>query len=182
MDIVRKYMKSIFTGSFRAVVVVLFLAPLLMRADNKGSAVSVPNLFSYQAPMGWALQKLPSATYPAATETKNGSVQAMITVEVDHTPGALDEWCRHSLEKNKVQFAAYNMNAGEPTPFTTSSGAKGFRIVITLTANSNKLAFIDYYFSGTSDAKFVVSCTCQQTEIDHYAPIFDAAVKTFVPQ
>lgn len=132
--------------------------------------------------MGWTVQKVPSATYPIATETKDGSVHASISVEADHTPGALDEWCRHSLEKNKAQFASYDMNAGELTPFTTSSGAKGFRVIITLTANSNKLAFIDYYFSGSSDAKIAVTCTCQQVEIDHYAPIFDAAIKTFVPQ
>src|ERR1039458_3607023 len=116
-----KDMKSIFTGLLRAVVVALFLAPLLMRAEDQGATVNVSNLFSYQAPVGWAVQKLPSATYPAATETKNGSVQALISVEADHTPGALDEWCRRSLEKNKVQFASYNMSAGELTPFTTSS-------------------------------------------------------------
>lgn len=182
MGIVLKYMKSIFTGLLRAVVVALFLAPLLMRAEDRSTTVSISNLFSFQVPMGWTVQKVPSATYPVATETKDGSVHASISVEADHTPGSLDEWCRHSLEKNKKQFASYNMKAGELTPFTTSSGAKGFRGTITLTANSNKLAFIDYYFSGSSDAKIAVTCTCQQAEIDHYAPIFDTAIKTFVPQ
>jgi hypothetical protein len=177
-----KHMKSIFAGLLYAFAVALFLAPLLIRAEDQGTIVSVSNLFSYQAPVGWTVQKVPSATYPIATETKDGSVHASISVEADHTPGALDEWCHHSVEKNKVQFASNNMNAGELTPLTTSSGAKGFRVIITLTANSNKLAFIDYYFSGSSDAKMVVTCTCQQTEIDHYAPIFDAAIKTFVPQ
>jgi hypothetical protein len=174
-----KRMKSIFTESLRAVGVALLLAPLLMRAEDGAATVSVPNLFSYQAPAGWLVQKPSSPTYPAATETKDGNVQAMITVEADHSPGALDEWCRHSLEKNKVQFASYSMNAGEPAPFTTSSGAKGFRVIITLIANGNKLAFVDYFFSGSADAKLAVTCTCQQADIDLYTQVFDTAMKSF---
>lgn len=175
-----KHMKSIFAGLLRSIVVALFLAPLLTRAEDQGTTVSIPNLFFYQAPVGWTVQKLPSATYPAATETKNGNVQAMISVEVDHKAGELNEWCHSSLEKNKVQFASYNMNAGELKPFITSSGAKGFRVIFTLTANSNKLAFIDYFFSGSADTKIAITCMCQQPELDHYSPIFETAVKSFV--
>jgi hypothetical protein len=154
---------------------------LVAHAAENAITVSVPHVFSYQVPGTWTVQTIKSATYPAATDFRHGEVAATITVEADHAPGPLKEWCQNSLAKNKAQFAQYNFSAGDLTPFVTTAGLNGFRATITISANSKNLSFVDYFFPGSSDAKIVVSCTSLYDDATHYAPIFDSAMKTFVP-
>ncbi len=175
-------MKSALVLARFTAVAALLVAPFAASADTPGPTVSVPGLFSYQTPPGWTVQKVASATYPAAQEIKNGAVAAMITVEIDHTPGPLDQWLKKSLAKNKVQFASYDFIASAPVPCVTASGVQGFRVITHLTANSRSLYFVAYNFTGSADAKIVVTCNCPAADADHYTPIFDAAMKTFVPQ
>jgi hypothetical protein len=167
---------------FRPILVgMLLVVPGLVDAQDDRAQVSVPQVFSYQAPSGWTVQKIPNATYPAATDFKNGDISATITVETDHASGPLKEWCQKSLMKNKDQFAQYNFSAGDLVPFVTTAGVNGFRIAITINANSKNLAFVDYFFAGSPDAKIVVSCTCADRDTKHYSPLFDTAMKSFVP-
>jgi hypothetical protein len=174
-------MKPIFRLPIAIAVLHLWLAPVSTFAEDSGLTVSEPNLFSYQAPAGWTLQSNPNSQYKVACDIKNDAVEAMISVEIDTQAGALDAWCQQSLAKNKKLFSEVDMQVGDQKPFKTVSGANGIRVPITLTVNSNKIQFIDYFFEGKSDAKIAVTCSCPAESGDHYAPLFDAAIKTFVP-
>jgi hypothetical protein len=161
---------------------------LLLAAMGSGRAadgirVTAPNVFSYEAPPGWKMQTTPTTELPApaAVELKNGVIEAMITVTVDTGAGPLDQWCKQSLAKNKVDYAAYNPRIGDPAPFETAAGVKGFRALMNLTILSKNLQFVVYFFSGSADAKIVATCSSPVDEADHYAPLFDSAMKTLVP-
>jgi hypothetical protein len=177
-------MKPIFRLPIAIAVLHLCLVPVSTFAEDSGVTVSEPNLFSYQAPAGWTLKSVRGAKYKAACDIKDDTVKAAIGVEIDTQPGPLDDWCQQSLAKNKKLFSEADMQVGDQKPFETVSGAKGIRVPITLTpltTSSNKIQFIDYFFEGKSDAKIAVTCSCPAESGDHYAPLFDAAIKTFVP-
>ena len=173
--------KSILCILFSIVFLSFCFAPLCL-AEDDGVTVSEPNLFSYQAPKGWTLKSLPSATYKAACDIKGDNIGAVITVEMDKKAGSLQDYSQQSLANNKKLFAEAKIEIGTPQPFDTISGIKGIRVPIALSANGNSIPFIDYFFEGKSDAKLTVSCSCPVADKDRYASIFDAAMKTFTLQ
>lgn len=161
---------------------------LLARADDAPTVrVFVPNVFSYQAPPGWTLLKVsPDAAsqvpYPVAIDPGHDPdhPRALITVNVDSSPQPLLDWCRGSLERSRAQFAEYQARIGDPEPFTTAAGVRALRAPIYLTAGSKPLRYEMYFFDAPGGQKLAVACTCPAEDVDHYLPLFETAMKTFV--
>jgi hypothetical protein len=174
-------MKFVSRGFIGLFSIAAFFGALPSMADAPLVIVSAPNVFSYQAPAGWTVQTPDGAKYPSATDIKDGGVNGgMIAVEVETKPGPLEDWGKESLAKNRVQWADYNLRESDLTPFETAAGAKGFRTVLQITAQGKDLQWTLYLFAGSSDAKIAVSCASPAEIAEKYAPIFDAAMKTFV--
>jgi hypothetical protein len=152
--------------------------------------ITVPNVFSYQPPPGWGALRPIGFPYPVAMEKKGdagagaglGFTPAMITVNTDTASLPLPEWCSKSLAKNKAQFAKMNAQIGELERFPTASPTIiGFRAPIDVTVKDRKLHYVMYFFNGNGDTKLAVTCICAQQDAARYAPIFDAAMRTFYP-
>jgi hypothetical protein len=164
----------------------LFFVALIScaRAADPGK-IAVPNVFSYQMPVTWAAIKLPGATYPTAVEGPGtagpGHLKAMITVNTDVAPDNLTEWCTQSLARNKTQFDALHAQVGELQPFRTAANIPGYRAEVDLTARGRPIHYVMYFFAGAGNTKITVTCACAATDSDHYAPLFEAAMETFVP-
>jgi len=160
----------------------LLLTGAFSHADDLAPVtVSAPNLFQYTAPAGWKIQTLPNDQFPAALEIKDQDVAGLITVNMDNSPTPLEDWCTNSIEKNTTVFAQYSPTFGRLTSFHTTAGVMGFTCFVDLTAHGKKLHSLYYFFAGSNDTRFAVTCTCALTDAAHYDPLFQAAAKTFAP-
>jgi len=171
--------------SFRRRIAALALSVLLLaRLDAAAQAmVHVPDIFTYQAPVGWAMVDLPGSSYPTAIETASPSqAKAMITVNADLAPGDLGNWCVQAMARNKAAFATLGAQVGAVEPFTTEVGATGYRAPVSLTARGRALYYVLYFFDGGSGTKITLTCACPAADSAHYGPLFEAAMKTFLPR
>jgi len=166
------------------ILLAVFLAPLSRSAAETRATVGAPNVFSYQVPAGWKLRYDQGEKYPSATDVKDEVIMGNISVDMETQAGALNEWFKNSLAKQKAQYSSqyahFNPHIGNPTPFVTTTGTKGFRVVIRLTVGEEDIVYVFYYFAGNSNVKILVTCFSAPEDADHYAPLFDAAMKTFV--
>jgi hypothetical protein len=110
-----------------------------------------------------------------------GHIKAMVTVNTDAAPQNLTEWCSKSLDRNKAQFAALHAQVGELQHFATAANVPGFRATVDLTARGRPIHYVMYFFAGSGDTKIAITCACAASDADHYAPLFEAAMETFVP-
>jgi hypothetical protein len=165
-----------------ALAAFLFL-PAAAHAQDK---VAVPDVFSYQLPAGWAKVDLPGSSYPTAIEAaaQNGQAkaQAMITANADTTVGDLGSWCIQALARNKAQLASLSARVGVLEPFVATGGFNGYRATIDLTARGRPIHYVMYFFEGGNSTKITFTCACSAPDAAHYAPLFEAAMKSFSPQ
>jgi len=173
--------------SLRGWLVALTFAALLGPHAARGQEkIVVPDVFSYHMPAGFAKVELPGSSYPTAVETTGqGSkvqAQAMITVNADPARGDLGNWCAQSLARNKAQLATLGAQMGELEPFATAAGVNGYRATVDLTARGRAIHYVMYFFDGGSGTKIAVTCACPAPDAPHYAPLFEAAMKTFSPK
>jgi hypothetical protein len=171
----------------RSLFFLLLLAGFMVgaRADQPApTVVSVPGVFSYVAPPGWVTINLPNSAYPTAVENPNAAdpkhVKAFITITNDTSSSGLTAWCTQTMARNKAQFALLNATVGELEPFTTTAGANAYRAPVDLTARGKAVHYFLYFFAGSNDAKITVTCACATSDVVHYAPLFEAAMKSFI--
>lgn len=163
-------------------VAVLFLAGPDALAQTPAT-ISVTDVFTYTMPPGWAQIDLPGSSYPTAIETAGSSEnKAMITVNADVDKGELEVWCAASLARTKPQFDRLGAQMGDLEKFTTATGAIGYRAPVDLTARGRPIHYVMYFLNGGSGTKLTFTCACPATDAPHYAPLFEAAMKTVVPK
>jgi hypothetical protein len=160
----------------------LILAPGHARAQAK---ISVPDVFSYDIPPGWSREDIPNM-YPAAVELTGpgdaAQAKAMISVTSKTSNAKLSNWCADAMARNQKQFASLGAQVGPLQPFTTTAGIAGYRATIDLAARGRQLHYVMYFFDGGSGAKITITCACPAADIAHYAPLFEAAMKTYAPK
>jgi hypothetical protein len=170
----------------------VFAAIVFAHADDPAPPkLAVPNVFSYQLPPGWTRVDLPGTTYPSAVEgpaspsvqpNTPSPIKAMISINTDIAQMPLTEWCSKSLDKNRAQFAELKAQVGELELFHTNNPVTtGFRATVDLAARGRQIHYVMYFFAGGGDTKIAVTCACPASDADHYAPLFEGAMKTFVP-
>jgi hypothetical protein len=171
----------------RSLFFLLLLSVLAVGARAQQPAptvVSAPSVFSYVAPSGWVTISLPNSVYPTAVENPNAAdpkhVKAFITITNDTSSNGLTAWCTQTMAKNKAQFALLNATVGPLEPFTTTAGANAYRATVDLTARGKAVHYFLYFFAGSNDAKITVTCACASSDVAHYAPLFETAMKTFI--
>ena len=168
----------------------LFLATLfLLRADNPAAphaptTISEPTVFTYQIPRGWISVEVPHM-YPIAVEAsgsaKKEQAKAMISVTTRMDNSPLANWCAQSLQQNKAQLATLGAQVGQLEPFFTAASAIGYRAPIDLQVKDRALHYVMYFFDGGDGTKITVTCACPATDTPRYLPVFETAMKSFVP-
>ena len=151
-------------------------------SQDLGDTVSQAGIFSYQAPKGWSVKSTPLSKYDVAVDAPRNNFVANINVVVESFPDSLAKYV--SLNKQYVAASGvYTIfQVTDERPFETSAGAKGVRLVAKDQLNKRDMQQIFYFFEGSSNNKFVVTASCLAGDGDQYAPVFDASVKTFLPQ
>ena len=99
---------------------------------------------------------------------------------VEPYAGTLDDYVAMNMKTVGARIAGFNVV--EQKSFTTASGIRGARVVADDTVRNSNLQQIFYFFAGSSMNKIVVTASSRAGDGDHFAPIFDAAMKTFTVQ
>jgi hypothetical protein len=169
----------------RRLIAALLLSALLPARAAAPARISEPDVFSYQLPPGWISIEVPHM-YPIAAEktgpAKKEQAKAMISVTTKLAPGNLVDWCAQSMQENKDQFAALGAQVGPLEPFLTTGAGVAYRAPIDVTVRGKALHYILYFFDGGDGTKITVTCACPAGDTAHYAPFFEAAMKTFLPK
>ena len=149
-------------------------------AEELGANVGEPGVFSYQAPKGWQITTSPVSRFKLAVDVTKNNFAANLNVVRDEFPGPLEDYVAANKKALKASTFFQNLQFSTEKAFTTAAGMKGMRLVARDTLNKADLQQIFYFFAGPKNSKLVVTATSLATDADHYAPIFDASVKTFV--
>ena len=169
----------------RLAFLALFLATLGQTHAATPASISEPGVFSYQLPPGWISVEVPHM-YPLAVEksgaAKKEQAKAMISVTTKMADGNLVDWCAQSMQQNRAQFATLGAQVGQLEPFLPATGAIGYRAPIDLAVRGHALHYVMYFFDGGDGTKITVTCACPAADAPHYTPLFEAAMKTFVPR
>lgn len=148
-------------------------------AQDLGDMVSQADVFSYQAPKGWSIRDTGMSKYKISFDAPKNSFAANINVVVETYPKPLADYVEFNKSTIKSVPLLQNVLIIDEKPFTTAGGLQGVRMVITDTVGKADLEQTFYIFAGDSDTKYVVTATCLIGDARHYAPIFDASMKTF---
>jgi hypothetical protein len=151
-------------------------------AQDLGDTVSQPGVFSYQAPKGWTVKDTSFSKYKIALDAPKNKFSANINVVVESYSGTLAKYVDLNKTNLKASPMFQNLQIVEEKPFTATAGATGVRLVITDTVSNTDLQQVFYFLEGAADTKFVVTTTSLVGDGDHYAPLFDASMKTFSPK
>jgi hypothetical protein len=151
-------------------------------AQDAGSQVTLPGLFSYQAPSGWKVQDSPISRYPVAFDVPQNNFAANLNVVVQTYPDSLANYVAANRQQMSKAPVFTHFQIIDQQPFATANGAQGIRMVVKDGVGKQDLQQIFYFFEGAADRKFVVTASSLEGDGGRYAPIFDASLKTFQPQ
>jgi hypothetical protein len=171
-----------FNHAFLAGLLGLAFTVLPSHAQDLGDTVSQPGVFSYQAPKGWTVKDTSFSKYKISFDAPKNKFSANINVVLETAPGTLAKYVDANKTNLKASPMFQNLHIVEEKPFTTTAGATGVRLVVTDTLGNTDLQQIFYLFEGAGDTKFVATATSLVGDGSHYAPIFDASMKTFSPK
>jgi hypothetical protein len=148
--------------------------------SDAGLTIETPSLFSYVAPSGWTSQVGPSGAmggFPQAVGPASNNFTPDITFKTDgyESVASFVKAYRPNLVDVNQPFP---MKLVDAKPFVTASGAKGYRLHSIDTANPPTAEQFSYVFPNPDGMVFEFACACAPADAAHYAPIFDASMKT----
>jgi len=134
--------------------------------------------FSFCPPQGWTVRNLPGLKYSIVAGPASKGFAPNINV-VDETAGmSLTAYVDANKKMLSKAFKSYK-ELGK-REFKTTSGLKGTRLVIQSDQNGTLLRQAFYFFAGTGDNKFVVTCSALASGGEEIDEVFEASLKTFV--
>jgi hypothetical protein len=152
--------------------------------QDAGPTLRTPSLFSYQAPPGWTSQVaggLALGGFPQAVGPASHNFTPDITFITDgyHT---IDQFAKtyqpHLVDLTLTQM--FPLKLVDQKPFVTAAGVKGVRLHSIDPANPPTAEQFSYVFPNPDGLVFEFACACAPADAAHYAPIFDASMKTVV--
>lgn len=135
-------------------------------------------LFSYCPPKGWAIHEVPGATYKYAIVLADGGFTPLISViDEDHDTESLADFTSGNILALKEAFPDYReVSAAD---FTTSSGLKGSRHVVTLTQKGKPLRQSLCFIDGENGRKYMLKGSALAKDGDSRDAGFLAAALSF---
>jgi hypothetical protein len=171
-----KYRIFVLTAFYCALAAILSPA----HGQQADATVSRPGLFSYQAPPGWRVLTLPRIENPIATDPQQREASPYIEVDTAASVASLADFAEANKKSMKAMVPSTEFI--DEKPFVTAAGLQGIRIVTTAHPGQRDQQAIYYPFDGPQKTKFVVIANVAPAAFEKNAPLFDAAIKTFVLQ
>ncbi len=136
--------------------------------------------FSYVPPAGWTVGTgvpFSSLKYRGYIGDLDGGLKGAFIVQEVDSPKSLDASIQDDIAEYQKQTPAPNILSN--TPFVTTSGLQGIKLVAELTQNDVLKRFVFYWFSGKGNQKIVIVAAWLASFGDKYEPVTDASMKTF---
>ncbi len=134
--------------------------------------------FSFCPPQGWAVRTLPGMKYSIAAGPASKGFAPNINVVDETAEMPLAAYVDANKATLSKAFKSYK-EVGK-SDFKTASGLKGTRLLIQSDQNGTLLKQAFYFFAGTGDKKFVVTCSALASGGEEIDEVFEASLKTFV--
>jgi hypothetical protein len=109
------------------------------QAQDLGDTVSQPGVFSYQAPKGWTVKDTTFSKYKISFDAPKNKFSANINVVVENFSGTLAKYVDANKANLKASPKFQNLQIVDETPFATTAGVTGVRLVITDTVSNTDL-------------------------------------------
>ena len=155
------------------ILALLLTLPLACSAEKPSKAVTT-DAYTYSVPEDWEVMDMPG-TGIKVSKTKTG--EANINVVGQPFEGTLQDYVKANVDQMEM-IKVKKLSEG---PFKTEDGLEGVKVVAENTMTGKTMRQTFYFFKGKGNTMFVVTCTAAK-DIDSYTPVFDSAVKTFVPR
>jgi hypothetical protein len=146
-------------------------APLGPRHHEPGGS------FSYCPPKGWAIHEIPGAKYKYAIILADGFTPLISVIDEDNSTESLDDFTAGNISAIKEAFPDYDEVSA--APFTTASGLKGSRHIVTLTQKGKPLRQSLCFIDGGNGRKFLLKGSALARDGDSRDAGFLAAAVSF---
>jgi hypothetical protein len=161
------------------IVVTILLAVLpLFAADVGKRHKETAGGFSFCPPEGWTIQSFPGMKYSIAAGPAANGFAPNINVVDETADVSLPAYVDASKKMLSKAFKDYK-ELGK-REFKTTAGLKGTSLIIQSNQNGTQLRQAFYFFAGTGDKKFVVTCSSLASGGEKIGEVFEASLKTFV--
>ena len=157
--------------------IVFAVLPLLAADVGKRHKESAGG-FSFCPPQGWTIQSFPGLKYSIAAGPAANGFAPNINVVDETADASLAAYVDASKKMLSKAFKGYKELSKRE--FKTTSGLKGTRMVIQSDQNGTPIRQAFYFFAGTGDKKFVVTCSALASAGEQFDEVFEASLKTFV--
>jgi hypothetical protein len=151
--------------------------------QDPGPTLSTPSLFSYQAPSGWSSQVaggLELGGFPQAVGPASNNFTPDITF-ITNGHKTVEQFAKmYTPRLVDLIPRTYPMKLVDQKPFMTAAGVAGIRLHSIDPASPPIAEQFSYVFSNPDGTLFQFACACAPADADHYAPIFDASMKTVI--
>jgi hypothetical protein len=110
--------------------------------------------FSYCPPKGWAVHEVPGAKYKYAIILADGFTPLISVIDEDHDTENLEDFTAGNLSAIKEAFPDFQEVSS--AAFTTASGLKGSRHIVTLTQKGKPLRQSLCFIDGGNGRKYLL--------------------------
>jgi hypothetical protein len=152
--------------------------PVEETPDAPGPLVSVPGVFSYQAPWGWK-QVVSSNGYPQAAGPQAHQYVPDITFTT-HGFQSVDQFVKNYAPSLLDMDTAFPLRLVDQKVFETDKGVRGVRLHSIDVATLPAAEQFSYVFQNTSGLVVEFACACAPADAAQDAPLFDSAMKTMI--
>lgn len=162
-------------------IILLILISIAVVSCGKNKPIPASRLeqpvggFSFVTPDGWFRNKVPGVEFVVVHGESDCGIEPNIFVDFITPSSDLDS-AQSKLTAIYTKHRDYKII--EQSDFTTAAGLLGVKIRSTRkTKQQVSLASLHYLIAG-ADKVISLSCTCAESVISKYEPIFDKAVST----
>jgi hypothetical protein len=133
--------------------------------------------FSFIPPESWNPKEFPGLKFKVVVGPVHNGFTASINVVEESFRGSLDEYVKGNIAT--LQKILKNFEMVKQEEFKTTAGLQGVRLIVKNHQFDKDLRQTFYFFGGTADTKYVVTCTTLADDGEKLGPVFERALKTF---
>jgi hypothetical protein len=132
--------------------------------------------FSYMPPPGWTIAEFPGLKYRIAHGPAHAGFSPNIVVVDEHFSGTLEEYVDANLVN--MRQLLQKLKVLQRQNFSTKSGEPATR-VLTENVQTDRLLRQTFFFLGSADRKYVLTCTALADGGEIHDLEFSASAETF---
>ena len=132
--------------------------------------------FSFVPPEDWKVRDFPGLKYKIVVGPIGAGFASNINVVDETIKGTLDDYVKGNIAVLQSAFKKFRLVKQDD--FKTSAGLQGARLIAESEQN-DMLLRQTFYFFGTADTKYVITCSTLAEGGEKLDPVFEKSMKTF---